>query len=70
MGMKRFDKKAVKDLRLECGLSQATFATAIGVNQMSVSVWESGKSVPSADVIARMSEVFKKPESFFFTSTD
>lgn len=69
-GSKKYDPKSIRDLRTKNGLSQETFAGAIGVHQTAVSAWETGRVIPGADMIARMSEVFLVPESFFFTFTD
>lgn len=67
---KHFDPNSIKTLRVKHGLSQETFAKALGTHAMTISVWERSKVIPGADMIAKMSQIFRVPESFFFTSTD
>ncbi|MBQ2842051.1 MAG: helix-turn-helix domain-containing protein [Clostridia bacterium] len=45
-------------LRKEKGLSQESFADALGVSRQSVSKWESGTALPDTDKIIAMSELF------------
>ena len=48
----------ISNLRKEKGLSQETFAEALGVSRQSVSKWESGSALPDTDKIIAMSELF------------
>ena len=48
----------IQQVRKTGGLSQEEFADRLGVSRQAVSKWESGQSVPDAEKIVRMSEVF------------
>ena len=47
-----------KSARSEAGLTIKEAADAIGVTAQAVSLWENGKSNPTADNIVKMSEVY------------
>lgn len=55
---------AVKAARGE--MSQKVFAKKVGVSQVTVSEWESGKKVAGRDRIAKLAEVSGKPLRFFY----
>lgn len=44
----------IRELRLECGLSQTQLADKIGVATNTISQYESGKSKTSIDVLANL----------------
>ncbi len=44
----------IKELRIECGLSQKQLAAKIGVATNTVSQYESGKSKTSIDILANL----------------
>ncbi len=48
----------ISALRKEKGLSQESFAEALGVSRQSVSKWESGSSIPEIDKVVAMSSLF------------
>lgn len=56
--MKRFS-----DLRKEAGLTQVTLAAKVGVTQMAVSHWESGRRFPTMTTLRKIAEVLKLPPS-------
>ncbi len=47
-----FDKASITDIRRRLGMSQAQFASALGVPANTLSRWERGETVPSADSLA------------------
>lgn len=47
-----------KSARNEAGMTLKEAADAIGVTAQAVSLWENGKSNPTADNIVKMSEVY------------
>ena len=47
-----------KSARSDAGLTLKEAADAIGVTAQAVSLWENGKSNPTADNIVKMSEVY------------
>lgn len=49
----------LKSFRLERGMNQTQFATAIGRRQGSVSKWERGEESPRLDVIAGIAGAFE-----------
>lgn len=50
--------KNIKVLRKSQKLSQSEISEALGVNSSSISMYEGDKSVPSFDVLLKMSEIF------------
>ena len=46
----------LKELRKEKGISQAHLARNLGVNQTAVSQWETGRTLPSADLLYKIAE--------------
>jgi len=46
--------KKIKELRIQCGLTQKQLATKIGVATNTVSQYESGKYKTSIDVLANL----------------
>lgn len=45
--------------------SQAAFARLLGVAQVTISEWETGKKIPGRDNLLKLVEVTGKPISFF-----
>ena len=52
----------LKTLRKEKGFSQEELAIRLNVVRQTISKWEKGLSVPDADMLLRISEVFEVPE--------
>lgn len=53
----------IKTLRKSKGLSQEELAVKLNVVRQTVSKWETGLSVPDADMLISLSEVFETPVS-------
>ena len=53
--------ETLKDLRKKKGYSQEEAASRLNVVRQTVSKWEKGLSVPDADMLLRISEVFEVP---------
>lgn len=53
----------IKTLRTSKGLSQEELAVKLNVVRQTVSKWEQGLSVPDADLLISLSEVFETPVS-------
>ena len=49
----------IKELRLENKLSQAKLGNLLLVSQDTVSLWEKGKSLPTAEYIIAMCKLFE-----------
>lgn len=47
-----------KGVRTESGLTQSQLGTKLSVSQDTVSLWETGKSVPSAEYIVAICKLF------------
>lgn len=60
--MKNFDVNEmagrIRALRKEKNVDQNTMALGIDVSNASISYWETGKQIPSAEVIYKMSKYF------------
>lgn len=50
--------KRIKEIRIERGLSQERFGNALSVSQDTISLWEKGKSVPTAEYLIAMAKQF------------
>lgn len=48
----------IKDLRIEKRLSQSQFGAMISVSQDTVSLWENGKSLPTAEYVIAICKTF------------
>ncbi len=48
----------IKELRTEKKMSQAKLGCILSVSQDTISLWENCKSVPSADIIIELAEIF------------
>lgn len=59
----------IKALRKANGLSQEEFAIKLNVVRQTVSKWEQGLSVPDADMLISISEVFETPVSTLLGET-
>ncbi len=56
-------KENIKTLRKQKGLSQEELAVKLNVVRQTVSKWEQGLSVPDAEMLISLSEVFETPVS-------
>ena len=59
----------IKNLRKAKGLSQEELAVKLNVVRQTVSKWEQGLSVPDADMLISLSEVFETPVSTLLGET-
>ena len=59
----------IKQLRKAKGLSQEELAVKLNVVRQTVSKWEQGLSVPDADLLIALSEVFETPVSTLLGET-
>ena len=56
-------KENIKSLRKSKGLSQEELSVKLNVVRQTVSKWEQGLSVPDAEMLISISEVFETPVS-------
>ena len=59
----------LKELRKEKGISQEQLARNLGINQTAVSQWETGRTLPSADLIYKMAEYFNVSTDYLLGRT-
>ena len=59
----------LKELRTRKGLSQNQLARAMFVNNTTISKWESGSRLPSADMIARLARVLEVNVATLFSAS-
>ena len=57
MDMKEIGKR-IKEIRIEQGLSQQQFGALLSVSQDTVSLWENGKAVPTAEFLIAVAQQF------------
>lgn len=58
-------KQTIRSIRAEHGISQESLAELMEVSRQTVSKWENGLVYPSADNLAKLSEVFGIPVDAF-----
>jgi putative transcriptional regulator len=65
-------RNRIKELRLECGMTQEQLAKAIGVSRQSVIAIETMKYRPSLELAYRIAKTFRKSieEVFIFEEED
>ena len=51
-------KRELRGLRMGAGLTQQQLADILGVSHISVSRWETGKSIPSPKYIKALADLF------------
>lgn len=59
----------IKGIRKSKGLSQEELAVKLNVVRQTISKWEQGLSVPDADMLIAISEVFETPVSVLLGET-
>ena len=62
--------KRIKEIRLENKLSQKAFGEILSVSQDTVSLWENGKSLPTAELLILISKKFKVSVDYILCLTD
>ncbi|MBR5991608.1 MAG: helix-turn-helix transcriptional regulator, partial [Clostridia bacterium] len=62
-------KENIKTLRKQKGLSQEELAVKLNVVRQTVSKWEQGLSVPDAEMLISLSDVFETPVSTLLGET-
>ena len=45
--VKNYDGKEIRDIRIKAGMTQAVFASYLGVSQKTVEAWECGRTHPT-----------------------
>lgn len=60
----------IKNIRLENKLSQAQFGKKLNVSQDTVSLWEKGKSIPTAELIITICKLFEISSDYLLGLTD
>ncbi len=62
--------KRIRELRLERKLSQKQMAEMLSVSQDTISLWENGKSVPTAEYLIEIAVNFKVSVDYILCLTD
>lgn len=68
-GMEKFVER-LKELRIECGLSQTALAQEVGLSRSAIGYYESGLRVPSAEVIIKLARFFNVTTDYLLGETD
>ena len=58
---KKYERKTLKDLRVEAQLSKSDVYKYVGVTPKSYDAWEDGDSIPTLVRAVRLAELFGKP---------
>lgn len=70
MIMRRFCPKKIKNRREYMWLSQKEVAEKAGITREYLSYIETGKQIPRATTIARLAEVLRVKEGYFFVNQE
>ncbi len=62
--------KKIVELREKMGMSQAALGERVNVDEQTVSLWESGETVPSAEEFYKMAKLFSVSMDVFFESEE
>ena len=62
--------KRIKEIRIENKLSQNQFGNMLSVSQDTISLWETGKSLPTAESIILMCEKFNVSADYLLCLSD
>ena len=62
--------KRIKEIRLDQKMSQKSFGEALNVSQDTVSLWENGKSLPSAEFIIFIATLFNVSADYILCLKD
>lgn len=62
--------KRIKEIRTENKLSQKQFGEILSVSQDTISLWETGKSLPSAEFLIAISKTFNVSVDYILKLTD
>lgn len=72
--MEKFDKfalgKRLRAMRNERGLGQNALSAAIDASNASISLWETGKQIPSAEAIYKIASFFGVSADYVLGLTD
>ena len=69
MDMKKIGER-IKEIRKESGLSQQAFGKALAVSQDTVSLWENGKSLPTAEFLIAIAQTFNVSTDYILSLKD
>lgn len=69
MDMKNIGER-IKEIRKENGFSQQEFGKVLAVSQDTVSLWENGKSLPTAEFLIAMAQAFGVSVDYILCLTD
>ena len=60
----------LKALRVENGIGQNKLAEDLQLSNASISYWETGKQIPSAEVVYKLAKFFNVPSDFLLGIED
>jgi len=60
----------IKELRLQNGMTQRDLADRLHTQQNSVSYYETGKRLPSLDIVKRVADIFETPVDYVLGATN
>lgn len=62
--------KRIKEIRMGNQLSQSQFGALLSVSQDTVSLWEKGKSIPTAECLSTICKTFHVSADYLLGLTD
>lgn len=68
--MKESIAERIKQIRIESNLTQEQFGKTLSVSQDTVSLWEKGKSLPTAEYLIAIAKTFNVSVDYILCLTD
>lgn len=65
-----FSGKRLRELRKQFGYSREKLGELLDISESNIPRYETGKSVPSSDILGRMAEVFNVSSDYLLGLTD
>lgn len=62
--------ETIKGLRVEYNLTQGQLASALGITQDSISLWECGKRLPDLQYVLKLADIFHVSADYLLGRTD
>ena len=59
-------QQRIVDSRNEMNISQTEIGKLVGKSKTAVASWEQGDSLPSADLLYKLSKIFDKPINYMY----
>ena len=60
----------IKNLRMQCGMTQSDLAKRLNITRSSVNAWEMGISIPSTQFVVELAQLFRVSSDYLLGLSD